>query len=87
MRYVIALLLVVLLTGCDSATGQAGNTYDNLPAGATDVAFQGNGWYTFKWSGNCFLMNTNSGSLLNNYDRAMTAISCDKLPEGNPIGR
>ena len=73
-------LLALLLAGCNPTTGKSGNVIDSLPTGATNIRFQGNGWYSFEWEGNCFIIQTNSGSLMQNYDRAFTTYEC-QAPE------
>lgn len=81
MRYSI-LLVLALLAGCDPVTGQIGDTDGALPQGATDIKNEGHGWTSFKWNGNCFLINANGGALTHSYDRAFTQYECKATDGG-----
>jgi len=70
MKYVAALILSSILVGCGSVTPDQ----TELPFGVTNLTTQGNGWYTFKWHGECFLYQRSV------YDRSqnttLTSITC-----------
>ena len=65
MKFVIVLLVIgALVTGCTKTVDNTDNIASQLPAGATNINWVGNGWYTFDvMSGNgagCYLVKSRS---------------------------
>lgn len=74
--FTLIVICVILFAGCEQASPGNPDPNGRYPVGATDITDQGNDWVTFKWEGQCFLMNQNSLSLGNNFDRVLTKIDC-----------
>ena len=72
MRHWTVLILAVMLVGC--APPGAMTTYTRPPGGAANVTNVHNGWVTFEWRGECFLMK--SGGKGNFGIGHITTISC-----------
>lgn len=79
MKYAILALLALSLAGCpEYSPGRKSDVNPVYPIGSTDIKDEGNGWVSFKWEGNCFLMQTNGVYWGNSYDRAFTSYNCPK---------
>ena len=75
MRYSI-LLLALIVCGCVRVDDLEMKDVPVLPSDATEVTAEGNGWYSFKWRGQCFLTQQNGVSWTQSFDRVLTRIDC-----------
>ena len=77
MKITLILLLVMLLVSCGPPPAYTLNT--RPPGGAMNMKNVMNGWYTFEWQGECFLMKTGGqGSAMIGH---ITTISCGEEDE------
>lgn len=75
MRYSI-LLLALMVCGCTVEQMSTPTTVTALPSDATELVSVGNGWYSFKWKGQCFLTQQHGQPGFNTFDRVLTRIEC-----------
>lgn len=74
---ILTMVLILVLIGC---APPANTVNTRPPRGATNITNVSNGWYTFEWRGDCFLLKT-GGSRYSAMVGYVTTISCGEEDE------